>query len=205
MIPDNLRAYVLSDEIKRLEDGYIDVFNNKVANAAKAAKVRPRPLLLGAPHFRGGKGMTFPDGGPGYTFNQAALDLFATECLPHFLPNNTDPREDVFVGSCFLDNDILVSHTRDEQGGGRYIDIDLHRQSLVEGVPGRGPSPLQPERLEQFFGIKWKYFLEGISSQVVAVHLKTSAFAKDMPSLIYRYYEMMNYDEAKCDVSKGTR
>jgi len=66
------------------------------------------------------KGCLFPAGGPGYFLNRAALDIFAVEGLPSFLPNNTDSREDIFVGSYFCTEGVFVSDSRDANNGTRY-------------------------------------------------------------------------------------
>lgn len=202
VIPDNLRAYAMSKEAKRLEEGYIDDFTKILPNAVVVAKLRPRYLVFGAPHYRSGKQMLFPDGGPGYTFNKAALELFAEDALPTVIPDLRDPREDVFVGGYFQSKGHLVVDTRDSEGGARYIDTDLDHQSKVDGTR-RGQSRLQPAHLERVFKIKWTYLMAGISSQTIAIHLKWSNFAEDMPGVIYRYYEMLHYNEANCNVAKG--
>lgn len=128
VIPDNLRAYAMPEEVKRLEEGYVDAFSKSIPSAPGAAKIRPRYLVFGAPHFWSGKGV-FPDGGPGYTFNRAALNLFVEDGLPKILPDLRDPREDVFVGGYFREKGHFVVDTRDSEGGARYIDTDLDHQS----------------------------------------------------------------------------
>ena len=60
------------------------------------------PLLLGMPSMKTARLVktpddTFPAGGCGYTLNRAAVKLFAKVCLPNFLPNNQDSREDLFL------------------------------------------------------------------------------------------------------------
>ena len=71
---------------------------------------------------------TFPGGGCGYTFNRAALTMFAEDCLPNFLPNATNSREDMYVGGCFAARGIHTVDTRDETGAWRFLAMTAEEQ-----------------------------------------------------------------------------
>jgi glycoprotein-N-acetylgalactosamine 3-beta-galactosyltransferase len=121
---DNMRAYLDGPEVKQLEEGYMDVISNHLqhSNGKKWVDIHPRPLYFGsaAPHNT----VVFPGGGPGYTLNQAVLEVFGTKGMD-FLPNVTDSREDVFTRSVFFsDIGIILSNTMDDHGRRHYLVLD---------------------------------------------------------------------------------
>ena len=98
---------------------------------------KERPLLIGMPHDRNGdpkvKGaaiwlQTFPGGGCGYTLNRNALKLFVEKCIPDFLPEGRDSREDMLVGGCFAKYGIHTVDTRDEDLAWRYLALNAEEQ-----------------------------------------------------------------------------
>lgn len=99
LVVDNLRAYLAGEQVRDLLNGTLDAFTVSNAKAARRKTERPRPLLLGMPHLY--RQMHFPSGGGGYVLNRAALDWLSNMGLKAFLPNATDSREDLFLGSAF--------------------------------------------------------------------------------------------------------
>jgi glycoprotein-N-acetylgalactosamine 3-beta-galactosyltransferase len=198
MVLDNLQAYVASEELQRLQDdGHLDIFaTHHYASAHKWASVQPRPLLLGVPIFYRKSG-TYPLGGPGYTLNQRALQLFMEEGFSIFLPNQTDPREDVFMGSFFAEKGIWTSDTRDKTGAWRYAgNGDAEASFQFDGTV----SQLQTKKLAQKYkGYDYPTGLEGVSEQTVSFHLKRKGRPPSaIPDLIYRYHDIL-YRSDHCE------
>merc|ERR1712157_693235 len=121
VVVDNLRAYVDGPEVLRLEDGYLDpISKHYEARTKKWADVRPRPLVFGIPYWHAKVRSAVISGGPGYMLNRAAVEVFGERILPNFLPENRDSREDIFMGSGFMGQDIYLSVTRDGENGERF-------------------------------------------------------------------------------------
>ncbi|KAL3927231.1 MAG: hypothetical protein SGARI_005381 [Bacillariaceae sp.] len=183
MIIENLKAFLASDQMRHLEeDGFLDIFAQHHSSAHKwASAIKPRPLLLGMPIFRG------------YTLNRQALKLFAEEGLPTYLANNTDPREDVFMGSFFANHGIYTADTRDEEGGWRLGGHgDAEECFQFDGVLGQ----VQPKNLaRKYQGYEYPAGLAGVSSQTYSFHLKNPGKRarrnNDIPGLIYRYHAII--------------
>jgi hypothetical protein len=135
-------------------------------------------------------------GGPGYTLNRAALDLFAKKGFETHLFDATDPREDVFMGSFFCDQGVYLVHTQDPQGAWRYLQAGADRAYYFDGVS----SIINPKQLEKKFGISTLGGMDGVSEQTIAMHLKEHlkfdkgrlhSMNSSMPELIYRYYALL--------------
>lgn len=208
VLVENLKAYALSLEQQAPPDTSEpwDVFvRQHWAEAKRWAGVRRRPLLLGMPHSGPTKkqGM-FPDGGPGYTLNRAALQLFGERGLDSFLSNHTDPREDLFIGSFFASHGIWTSDTRDATGAWRYGgNGDAQETSLYDGVRG---SSVAPKHLaNRYPGYRYPPHLDGVSAQTVALHLKNAGkrarVNPSIPDLIRRYHAIL-YRNAECDANE---
>jgi len=186
---DNLRAFVDGDEVIRLESGFVDQISNAKAPHIWDPRKRPRPLVLGTPMMW--KGCTFPSGGPGYTLNLAALDIFVEQGIPSFLPDSHDSREDVFLGSWFCSAGVYVTHSTDENNGQRYWS------SAEFSSKYNGNSPVQPKRLKQLFNISIPLGGNSASSQQIGFHLKDDKKMLEMQGhtiaeQIYRYHALLS-------------
>jgi hypothetical protein len=112
LVVENMQAYLEGEQIKLLLNGHLDVFSKLNKNASQWKTRRPRPLLLGIPmNF---PMMVYPSGGCGHVLNRAGLHLFAQRVLREFLPDATDSREDVFIGSALWEHGISTADSRDE-------------------------------------------------------------------------------------------
>ena len=67
VIPDNLRAYLMGEQMNNLLNGHLDDFSVMNGRAARWKKQRPRPLLLGYPlHYSQGRSIfAYAAGGSG--------------------------------------------------------------------------------------------------------------------------------------------
>jgi glycoprotein-N-acetylgalactosamine 3-beta-galactosyltransferase len=184
VVVDNLRAYLDGPEVTQLENGHCDHFYRKCTwTPDKGA----RPLYFGVPFlFRD----IVPAGGAGYTLNRAALDVLVEDQLPKFLPNNTDSREDIFIGSAFHEAGIKLSRTEDADGGVRYggsAEVQYH-------FKGVGPS--SPTRVNKMYGLPPPvHGINGTSEQYISFHLKQDDRVKKkekVNELIYRYHAILN-------------
>ena len=192
---DNLRAYLLSEQVEKLQNGHLDTISQRHQDAQKWATVRPRPLLLAIPMFRV-KGI-YPSGGPGYTLNRAALDLFGTEGLSKFRVNSTTSQEDVYMGGFFQERGIYTTDTRDEKGAWRYYG-GLEAMYKFNGVM----SPVAPRKMKRRYkNLTYYPSIDGVSSQAVSFHLKDYGTPAEVPNLIYRYHELLNYN-ADCEAAE---
>jgi len=64
VIPNNLRAYLMGEQVNNLLNGHLDNFSRLNGRARRWKKQRPRPLLLGFPvHFS--RGQSYAAGGSG--------------------------------------------------------------------------------------------------------------------------------------------
>ena len=158
--------------MKRLEEGYVDIISKHSEHSRVSRKwvdVRPRPLYFGLPVIR--RTTVFPGGGPGYTLNRAALEVFGTKGMAEFLSDATDPREDLFIGSFFSSNGIFLSNTVDDHGGRRYLALDADiAGTYFEGQIG----PDLPRELKKKYNITFATGLNSVSEQGIAFHLKNT-------------------------------
>lgn len=154
---DNFRAYLDSDEVIRLENGYLDAISNHedfVHKAKNWTDIRPRPLILGTPVYRRKRvngtveKSTFPAGGSGYTLNRAALQLLQRNLLDDLFSNLFDSREDVLLGSMLSSVGVYVSVTFDDHHGGRYIESAENSYRRTEGSPS--PTGMGQEMRNRF-------------------------------------------------------
>jgi len=191
VVVDNLRAYVGSEEVTRLEEGYIDEFTKRLGKKnSESDMLKPRPLIFGVPMLKNGH--PFPSGGPGYTVNRAGLKLLGEVGLPTFLPNATDSREDVFIGSFFSGQNVILTNTQDLSGAFRYWG------SAETGFNYIGVSQIRPAKLKATLGIADIPFgLGSISENQIGFHLKDDwdwlkRFNHSLSELIYRYHAVLD-------------
>lgn len=129
---------------------------------------------------------TFPAGGPGYTLNGAALDIFIQKGYDSFHPNKTDFREDAFVGGFFELQGIWVSDTRDDTNASRYggeADAVFH-------FDGRR-SPIFPSEQLREWGVAYNKGIGSASEQTVSFHLKDRKEV-GVTNLMYRYHALLH-------------
>jgi hypothetical protein len=210
---NNLRAYLDGPEVMRLENGYIDKISSAFQNSTtfnknftefiigfrdftelnavieKWSSTRPRPLLLGGPYSH--KGMPMVSGGPGYTLNREALRVFVESSLDHFLPNNRDSREDLYLGGALAEQGIFISDTKDVNNGDRYGGSATNTYNF-EGI-----SPIGIKWLEIYCGLKYNKGINSISEQFIASHLKDSKMEmiernQTISELMRRYHVIVN-------------
>ena len=106
------------------------------------------------------------------------------------LPNNTDSREDIFIGSAFHEAGIKLSRTEDADGGVRYggsAEVQYH-------FKGVGPS--SPTGVNKMYGLPPPvHGINGTSEQYISFHLKQDDRVKKkekVNELIYRYHAILN-------------
>jgi hypothetical protein len=205
MVMDNLRAFLGSKQVRQLEAGpWEELALSPVlfAPTSKWTTVQPRPLLFGAPALssRSWK-CTFPFGGPGYTLNRRALQLFGEEGLATFHANETSSKEDMIMGQFFCSQGIWTSDNRDATGAWRYGGIgDAQEHSEFYG----GPTAMQSKRLSLHYpGYSYPSGLEGVSEESVSFHLKNPGrrgrVNRFIPQLIRRYHQIL-YRSESCDL-----
>ena len=165
---DNLRAYVDGPEVARLKWGYMDKISAKFPQAyqwANNTKNLSRPLIFGAPTIS--PFGVVPVGGPGYTANRAAIELFGRHGAESFSNDTVQAWEDFLIGMFFRLQGVYVSDTQDKAGGNRYIGGP---QTMYDFNGIR--SPVRPRLLKKRFGLATLAHLESVSEQAVAFHLK---------------------------------
>ncbi|CAN0346077.1 unnamed protein product, partial [Ectocarpus fasciculatus] len=107
LIVENLRKYLLSEEIKRAAGG--------LGNGG------PNPMYLGRRFRFIGENRIYNNGGPSYVLNQASVGLLASHldddaCQPHAAKH----WEDILVASCLKKNGVEAFDTRDALGRERF-------------------------------------------------------------------------------------
>eukprot|EP00557_Chaetoceros_sp_GSL56_P014295 CAMPEP_0176477230 /NCGR_PEP_ID=MMETSP0200_2-20121128/502_1 /TAXON_ID=947934 /ORGANISM="Chaetoceros sp., Strain GSL56" /LENGTH=275 /DNA_ID=CAMNT_0017873007 /DNA_START=299 /DNA_END=1123 /DNA_ORIENTATION=- len=98
VIPDNMRLFLMSQQVQDLENGYLDELSSMSTNVTLWQNARPRPLVFGFPiqimvNYRREQ---FAAGGSGYTFNREALRVFY-ELIHDHPSNEMDSREDMMM------------------------------------------------------------------------------------------------------------
>lgn len=163
---ENLKAYLNSFEVERLEDGYIDLIQGYFLQNKQngSHQLRPRPLVLGAP-FMSGK-LPLISGGPGYVLNRQALKLFGTKGAQTYKTDVVDPTEDFHMALFFISYDIYISDTLDKDGGRRFGG------SAQNSFEYKGVGPSRPRQAERQLGLQNKKGIAGVSEQQITFHLK---------------------------------
>jgi hypothetical protein len=182
LVVDNLRAYLAGEQVRDLLNGTLDAFTRSNAKAARWITERPRPLLLGMPRLF--RQMHFPIGGAGYVLNRAALNWLANVGLKAFLPNATDPREDVFVGSAFWEEGVTTADTRDKAGAFRFTN-----DGPAQYIYHYDPHPSFPKLMLERYGVEIFKGMQGVSRETIAFHLKGGA---GIPLLMRRYHDLLH-------------
>lgn len=175
MAVENLRAYLVSHEIKRLENGHMDKISKYFKyrpKALKTVKLRPRPLLLSTPMMW--RGVPVIAGGAGYAINQAALRIWGEKGADYFETERFDSKEDFLFGKFMADQGVFISDTQEDETGGCRFCMGADFTSKFKGKV----SPVRPERLKKLFGYKIKAGINHCSERQISFHLKD-----DMPHL----------------------
>eukprot|EP00529_Nitzschia_sp_RCC80_P022297 CAMPEP_0113480372 /NCGR_PEP_ID=MMETSP0014_2-20120614/21840_1 /TAXON_ID=2857 /ORGANISM="Nitzschia sp." /LENGTH=479 /DNA_ID=CAMNT_0000373797 /DNA_START=23 /DNA_END=1462 /DNA_ORIENTATION=+ /assembly_acc=CAM_ASM_000159 len=212
----NMRSYLDGPEVERLEyDGPVNdaIYSWKLrtgqinatttTTSVSSDSSLPRPVFLGIPV--GFRQLFFPAGGPGYTMNRRALEIFGSKSLEICMTDAVDPREDVFVAQCLDNEGVFLSDTRhDDTKGTRY------GESAESEYTGKVPYRNNLPRL----GIVYNQAgLERVSDDFFSFHLKNeknrlTQMNRSMPDLIYRYHTVLHgYEDKIChaDPGAGTR
>ena len=190
---DNLRSFLDGPDVIRLEEGHLDEISSHPQYRKEAERWinkgnASRPLIFGVPvPYRGS---VFPAGGPGYTLNRAALEVLANSGfgLPQLRDLN-DSREDVFMGETLAHNGVYVSHVLDQSKGWRFGESAEFSSNHFKGKP----SFYGLKGLSAKFGLESGDYLDSISKEASAFHLKIDRKKQNIAKLIQRYHAIL-YD-----------
>lgn len=183
LLPNNLRRYLMGEQINSLLNGQLDAFSRMNGRAARWRNVRNRPLLLGfSTHkVKNGVAEQYPGGGSGYTLNRAALQIFHDHML-EYPSNRTDSREDVLMAGALGEYGITCSDTRDKYGAFRY-------------TPDNPLSDYGKMHRRQKVKVENKFGLDKFSSETVAIHLnyrkKVHYFSQYTEEVLYRFGDLL--------------
>lgn len=190
VLVDHMRHFLLGDQMKRLQNGYMDKFSLFFADrgANTTAGLRPRPLFMGCPMVGHSGSYVAIGGGPGYIFNRAALQVWGEKGINHFPFDLLTPQEDFRIAEFFSSQGIYISDSQDDQGGFRFTET----AAMVAAFNGAN-SPIQPQRLRNVYGIPIPVGVDFASEHVIAMHLKIGKEKlKDkgysVADLMYRYH-----------------
>lgn len=193
VVMENLRDYLVSEQVLKLERGYRDIFAERADRQGKWRNVVERPLILGQAVLRNRwQYRSFPVGGPGYILNRAAVALFGREGYDTFLVNATDPKEDQIMGSFFYRRGIATADTRDDNGA-RYFAGN----ALVIYEQGGFTDPMHTSLMSKKFNITFPKREESVSEGLVSFHMKS--LNKRLPvskevlgQSLYRYHAVLH-------------
>jgi hypothetical protein len=171
---DNFRSFLDSEEVIRLENGYMDSISSHDDFSSRSKNwtdIRPRPLILGLPVYRRQRGKypngtfdgtmfksTYPAGGSGYTLNRAALKLLQNGLLDEIFNSTVDSREDVLLGAMLSTVGVFVSVTIDKHHGGRYLGSAEKSFRFKKDDPG----PANPQQMKRRFKMWHAGGLDGV-------------------------------------------
>jgi len=227
-VVENLRSFLDGPDVLRLEEGHLDEVSRKPKFFLKARKWLPakprrgespgsndaasddrrgaRPLFFGLPYPRRIVGVSdqnflVPAGGPGYTLNRAALELFGRKGADDWWADRKDPKEDFAMGSFFASEGVFLSHVLDRAGGWRFGEGADFLGRWHAGIPAFN----SPKRLKEEYGLESGDFLAGVSDEFAAFHLKTELRRlsseedgngrnerRTVADLIYRYHAVLH-------------
>ena len=200
----NMRSYLDGPEVEKFEydDAFHDVIfrwkvrNDGSFNASKTTSISslPRPVFLGIPvMFRK---LFYPAGGPGYTMNRRALEIFGSKSLQTCMADFVDSREDVFVASCLELDGVVLSDTR--HGGTKGTRYGESAESEYFGlVPYKDNIP----QVRIYYN---EAGLDRVSDDFFSFHLKNekqrlAQLNRSMSDLMYRYHAVLHgYEDKIC-------
>ena len=187
VIVDNLRLYLMGDQVDKLLNGFIDNVSKQQyhENSKRWETERPRPLILGYPKaYRARK--VFAAGGSGYTLNRAAVKMLVNHTSHGPPDNTTDSREDFFVSRILSSFGVHTSDTRDVDGAFRYVPNNP--VSEWKGI----------HQLYSNFRIELHKGIRVFSNETVAMHLNYRNAAGmgyeeeyNITEIIYRYHDFL--------------
>lgn len=178
LVLENMRDFLGSDEVIQL--GKPHDFDGTPTSYSQL-----KPLFLGAPMYMN-EGWYACAGGSGYTLNQAALKLYASQIHSNCHANEVSSQEDLLLSECFWQHKVKCSGWNMNQHTTRYHGMDA--QDRASGAP----SPLGSRKLRRFHKIKIAEGFAGASPQSFAFHLKSSRFRNSSKSL--RLVMMQRYE-----------
>jgi len=193
---DNLRSFLDGPHVIRLEEGHLDEISSHPHYRKRATRWInkgniSRPLIFGVPcpYNR----LVYPAGGPGYTLNRAALEVFANSGfgLPE-IRELYDSREDVFIGETLARQGVYVSHVLDQSKGWRFGESAEFSSNHKKNEP----SFYEWKSISDKFGLQAGDHLNSISKEASAFHLKTDDGIRknqNIAKLIQRYHAIL-YD-----------
>ena len=182
------------------DDTYLIVDNLRAFLGSLNVSITNTPLYIGGPinafwrQKHTPAGFYYNGGGPGYTLNRAALDLY----VANWNQSTCDPglvrsEEDFYVGLCFWNLGI-----RSFQAIDRYLHFDPHFLADPRS------SATSNNRLDKFYRQQYKWWkrefnytlpqhgTKSISTQSIAFHLiKTPLLMRRIHSWLYPEYRKM--------------
>lgn len=160
LMPENLRLYLESDEIKTAANGGVYLpYGNETTQT---------PLFLGRRFaYMGDMNDIFISGGSGYTMNKAAFKLLVTEGFPNYFPHAHTFSEDTMVAKLLRKFDVHPYDTKDEEGGERYMPFMPGNHYQYKLPPG---NPMDTKDWYAKYSIDIKEGPDHCSAQSVAFH-----------------------------------
>jgi len=199
IVVENLRSFLDGPDVIRLEKGHLDQISSHPSNRQKAirwvnrANVS-RPLIFGVPcpHKRV---KVFASGGPGYTLNRAALEVFATGGFGRSdLRESYNSREDIYVSVTLASEGVFLSHVLDQSNGWRFGESAEFTSSWHKDKP----HICAQKEINSKFGLQAGDYLDSISKETSSFHLKLDKKRlkksnQTIATLIRRYHAIL-YD-----------
>ena len=183
LIIENMKDYLASDEVMHLGKPH-------GMSETPTSFQQLKPLFLGAPMFMTETWYACA-GGSGYTLNQAALKLYATQLYDKCHVHERSSMEDVFISECLWNAGVKCQGWNVQQRSTRYHGMDADDQA------SGALSPLGGRKLRRFHNIKIAEGPNGASPHSFAFHLKSHRFRKSPKSLrmfMMQRYEAIVYD-----------
>jgi len=199
IVVENLRSFLDGPDVIRLEKGHLDEisshpwYREKAIRWVNRANVS-RPLIFGVPcpHKRE---RVFASGGPGYTLNRAALEVFATGGFGRSdLRESFNSREDIYTSVTLASEGVFLSHVLDQSKGWRYGESAEFSSSWHKDKP----HICAQKELNSKFGLQAGDYLDSISKETSSFHLKLDKKRlkksnQTIATLIRRYHAIL-YD-----------
>lgn len=176
LIPENLRLYLESEELRLASNGgYFLPTGNETTQV---------PLVLGRRFaFKGDRTDIFPSGGAGFVFNKAALKALVVNGIEQFEPHAQTFSDDWYLGRALAELGIVMYDTQDFEGGERFMPFS-------PGQHYRASSPdkivLDTDVWYKKYSLDIKYGLDHCAANAVSFHYSRANEAKRFYSIVYR-------------------
>ena len=201
IVVENMRSFLDGPDVIRLENGHLDEISShpwyrKSASRWVNRANGSRPLLFGVPCPHKTY-LPFAAGGPGYTLNRAALEVFATGGFGRSdLRETYNSREDVYVSDTLASEGVLVSHVLDQAKGWRYGESAEFTSSFRKDKPFN--YICGQKEMNSRFGLQAGENLDSLSKETASFHLKLDKMRlkkanQTIGTLIRRYHAIL-YD-----------